>query len=71
MPIVEAFVLLIFGIILPTWDIGSDITLSHSFLSTKPPCNFTWEYYIREYRKGVEPPVNQNIGEFILNLFDL
>ena len=46
MPIVEAIVLLIFGIILPSWDVGSDIAFSHSFLSTKP-CNFTWVDYVR------------------------
>ena len=70
MPIVEAIVLLIFGIVLPSWDVGSDIALSHSFLSTEP-CNLTWEEYVRDYKDGVEPPVNQTIGEFILNLFDL
>ena len=70
MPIVEALVLILFGIVLPSWDVGSDIAFSHSFLSTKP-CNFTWEYYIRDYKDGIEPPVNQTIGEFILNLFNL
>ena len=69
MPIVEALVLFAFGVVLPTWDVGSDITLSRSFLSAKE-CNFTWEYHIREYRNGAEPPVNQSIGKFILNLFE-
>ena len=66
MPIVEAVVLILFGIVLPTWDVGSDIALSHSFLSRKL-CN--WEEYIIGYKDGIEPSVNQSIGEFILNLF--
>ena len=68
MPKVEALVLILFGIVLPTLDVGSDIKLSHSFLIQK--CS-TWEDYVRDYKDGVEPPVNQTIGEFILNLFDL
>ena len=68
MPIVEALVLILFGIVLPTWDVGSDIALSHSFLSTKP-CFLPWEEYVRDYKNGVEPPVNQNIGEFISDFF--
>ena len=62
MPIVEAIVLLIFGIVLPTLDVGSDIKLSHSFLSTKV-CNLTWEEYVRDYKDGIEPPINQTIGK--------
>ena len=68
MPKVEALVLILFGIVLPTLDVGSDIAFSHSFLSRKL-C--TWEDYVRDYKDGIEPPVNQTIGEFILNLFDL
>ena len=37
MPIVEALVLFVFGVILPTWDVGSDIALSHSFFVQKCP----------------------------------
>ena len=68
MQIVEALVLFVFGILLPTWDVGSDVALSHSFITTKI-CELTWREYVRDYRNGVEPPVNQNIGEFLLNLF--
>ena len=62
MSIVEAIVAIIFGMVLPTWDVYSDIALSHSFISRKV-C--TWEDYVREYKDGVEPPVNQTIGKFI------
>ena len=67
MPKVEALVLILFGIVLPTWDVGSDIAFSRSFLIQKCP---TWEDYVRDYKDGVEPPVNQSIGKFILNLFE-
>ena len=67
MPIVEAIFLFAFGVLLPTLDVGSDIKLSRSFLTQK--CT-TWEDYVRDYRNGVEPPVNQKIGEFSLNLFN-
>ena len=70
MQIVEALVLFVFGILLPTWDVGSDVALSHSFITTKI-CELTWREYVRDYRNGVEPPVNQSIGKSILNLFDL
>ena len=52
-----------FGIVLPTWDVGSDIALSYSYFCTKV-C--TWDDYIWDYKNGVKPPVNQNIGESVL-----
>ena len=67
MSIVEALVLLVFGIVLPTLDVGSDIALSRSFLIQKCP---TWEDYVKDHKNGVEPPVNQDIGEFILIFFN-
>ena len=69
MTIVEALVLVLFGIVLPTWDVGSDIALSYSFISTKQ-CDLTWEEYVREYRNGIEPLVVQNIGRFIFSVFN-
>ena len=52
-----------FGIVLPTWDVGSDIALSYSYFCTKV-C--TWDDYIWDYKNGVKPPVDQNIGESVL-----
>ena len=69
MTIIEALVLVLFGIVLPTWDVGSDIALSYSFISTKQ-CDLTWEEYVREYRNGIEPLVVQNIGRFIFSVFN-
>ena len=73
MPIVEALVLVVFGIALPTWDVGSDIALSHSLFSKKP-CNITrqggWEYYVREYHNGIEPPIDNVTGKSILISFE-
>ena len=64
---VEALVLFAIGIALPTWDVGSDITLSYSFLVERN-CT-TWEDYVRDYKDGIEPPVNQTIGKFESYLF--
>ena len=81
MPIVEALVLVVFGIALPTSDVGSDITLSHSFFSKKP-CGIIsdwkfvgdwkggWEYYVREYLNGIEPPIDNATGKLSLISFE-
>ena len=73
MPIVEALVLVVFGIALPTWDVGSDIALSHSLFSKKP-CNITrqggWEYYVREHLNGIEPPFDNATGKLISISFE-
>ena len=73
MPIAEALVLVVFGIALPTWDVGSDIALSHSFFSKKP-CNITlqggWEYYVREHLNGIEPPFDNATGKLISISFE-
>ena len=61
MQIVEAIVLLAFGIALPTWDVGSDIALSYSFIVQK--CT-TWEEYVWYKLNGTKPPSYQNIGTF-------
>ena len=57
----EAVILLLFGIILPSWDVASDLLLSFSFISSKP-CSMTWNDYIRDYKSGIEPITNQEIG---------
>ena len=60
MSIVEALILVLFGIALPTWDVGSDINFSRSFLMQK--C-YSWADYVRDYKNGLEPHVNQSIGK--------
>ena len=73
--------MVVFGIALPTSDVGSDITLSHSFFSKKP-CGIIsdwkfvgdwkggWEYYVREYLNGIEPPIDNATGKLILITFE-
>ena len=51
MPAIEALILFLFGIALPTWEVGSDIALAHSFFSKKP-C--TWEDYVGDHKNDVD-----------------
>ena len=46
MSIIDALVLFVFGFVLPTWDVCSDIALANSFF-IKKPCG--WENYILDY----------------------
>ena len=64
MPIIEALVLTVFGLVLPSLDTGSDVafSISHSFFAKKCPI---WEDYVRDQKNGVERSVDENIGKFI------
>ena len=52
MSITDALILIAFGIILPTWDVASDIAFSHSFLSIKPcDMQYAYSHYIINHDK--------------------
>ena len=51
MSIIDALLLVVFGIVLPIWDVGSDIALAQTFFSKKP-C--TWENYIIHYNNIID-----------------
>ena len=61
MPFMEAMVLSMFGIILPTWDVWSDVSLSYKMMVPKI-CS--WDDYVENYFNGIEPSYNFEIGNF-------
>ena len=65
MPLMEAIVLSMFGIILPTWDVWSDVSLSYKMMVTKI-CS--WDDYVENFFNGIEPTYNFEIGNFSFNM---
>ena len=65
MPFMEAIVLFMFGIILPTWDVWSDVSLSYKMMVTKI-CS--WDDYVENFFNGIEPTYNFEIGNFSFNM---
>ena len=66
MPFMEAIVLSMFGIILPTWDVWSDVSLSYKMMVPKI-CS--WDDYVENYFNGIEPSYNFEIGNLIWKKF--
>ena len=65
MPFVQAIMSFLFGIVLPTCDIFTDMRLSMILLQPKN-CSFTWNHYLQEFKNGTEPHINKKIGEHLL-----
>ena len=65
MPFVQAIMSFLFGIVLPTCDIFTDMRLSMILLQPKN-CSFTWNHYLQEFKNGTEPLKNKKIGEHLL-----
>ena len=63
MPIIQAILAFLFGIVLPTCDIFTDMRLSMILIRPKN-CSFTWKHYLHEFKNGTEPLKNQEIGEY-------
>ena len=65
MPFVQAIMSFLFGIVLPTCDIFTDMRLSMILLQPKN-CSFTWNHYLQEFKNGTEPLIIDEIGEYLL-----
>ena len=59
MTFLVALTLWIFSILLPTWDVASDISLSYTLMIPKI-CS--WKDYVEQYMGGKLPPLNFEIG---------
>ena len=65
MPILQAMMSFLFGIVLPTCDIFTDMRLSMTLLQPKN-CSFTWNVYLQKFKNGTEPHIIKEIGEYLL-----
>ena len=59
MPIGDALILVFFGILLPSWDVYSDIALSYTLITPKV-CS--WDGYVKLYKNGIEPAIDPERG---------
>ena len=54
MKLTDACLLILFGIILPSWDVSSDVVFSYKMIVPKK-CNLTWEDYGLNHGTGMHP----------------
>ena len=59
MPVGDALILVFFGILLPSWDVYSDIALSYTLITPKV-CS--WDGYVKLYKNGIEPAIDPERG---------
>ena len=53
MKLTDACLLILFGIILPSWDVSSDVLFSYKMIVPKK-CNLTWEDYDLNHEIGMD-----------------